>query len=82
MIGKDIMLFLLITIRLLQDTQQNENNTLSWEFTPKKNKIYFSYYIPFSLSKNYKLTSKLSKRSGVKKKHFGKSPLKNKIREY
>ena len=56
-----------------------KNNTLSWEFTPKKNKIYFSYYVPYSLSKNYKLTSKLSKRSGVKKSILGKSPLKNKI---
>ena len=56
-----------------------KNNTLSWEFTPKKNKIYFSYYVPYSLSRNYKLTSRLSKRKGVKKSLLGKSPLKNKI---
>ena len=56
-----------------------KNNTLSWEFTPKKNKVYFSYYVPYCLSRNYKLTSKLSKRSGVKKSILGKSPLKNKI---
>ena len=56
-----------------------KNKTLSWEFTPKKNKIYFSYYVPYSLSRNYKLTSKLSKRRGVKKSILGKSPLKNKI---
>lgn len=56
-----------------------KNNTLSWEFTPKKNKVYFSYYVPYCLSRNYKLTSKLSKRPGVKKSILGKSPLKNKI---
>jgi len=56
-----------------------KNNTLSWEFTPKKNKVYFSYYVPYCLSRNYKLTSKLSKRSGIKKSILGKSPLKNKI---
>jgi len=56
-----------------------KNNTLSWEFTPKKNKVYFSYYVPYCLSRNYKLTSKLSKRSCVKKSILGESPLKNKI---
>jgi|UniRef100_A0A6C0IQ12 hypothetical protein len=56
-----------------------KNNTLSWEFTPKKNNVCFSYYVPYCLSRNYKLTDKLSKRKAVKKSILGLSLLKNKI---
>ncbi len=55
------------------------NNTLCWEITPKKQTIYFSYYVPYCRTRSYKLVNQISKKAGVKKKTLGYSPLRNKI---
>lgn len=61
-------------------TKFNEKrNYISWEFKPKKNKIWFSYYIPYSRKRVYDLNHKLSKRKNVSKIILGKSSLNNKI---
>ena len=60
-------------------TLNEKQNYITWNFTPKKNKIWFSYYIPYSRKRVYDLNHKLSKRKNVNKIILGKSSLNNKI---
>ena len=61
-------------------TKLNEKkNCISWEFKPKKNKIWFSYYVPYSRKRVYNLNSKIAKRKGVSKIILGRTSLNNKI---
>ena len=61
-------------------TKLNEKqNYITWNFTPKKNKIWFSYYVPYSRDRVYKLNKKISKRNDVTKIILGKTSLNNKI---
>ena len=60
-------------------TLNEKQNYITWNFTPKKNKIWFSYYVPYSRDRVYKLNKKISNRNDVSKIILGKTSLNNKI---
>jgi hypothetical protein len=69
-------------------TCKNKHNTfinkstheVNWKFKPKKNIIWFAYYVPYPLERIYKLGNSLSKKSFIKQKIIGYSNLKKPIK--
>jgi hypothetical protein len=58
----------------------NENKKyISWNFISKKKDVWFSYYVPYSRNRVYKLNKKISNNKNVTKIILGKTSLKNKI---
>jgi len=53
---------------------------VNWKIKPKKNIIWFAYYVPYPLERIYKLGNSLSKKSFIKQKIIGYSDLKKPIK--
>lgn len=56
-----------------------KKNYITWDFISKKKDVWFSYYIPYSRNRVYKLNKKISRNKNVTKIIIGKTTLKNKI---
>lgn len=56
-----------------------KKNYISWNFISKKKEVWFSYYVPYSRNRVYKLNKKISNNKNVTKIILGKTSLKNKI---
>ena len=52
---------------------------ITWDFVSKKKEVWFSYYVPYSRNRVYKLNKKISNNKNVTKIILGKTSLKNKI---
>ena len=71
-----------------KSTQKNKRKTcknkstheVNWKIKPKKNIIWFAYYVPYPLERIYKLGNFLSKKSFIKQKIIGYSDLKKPIK--
>lgn len=56
-----------------------QKNSFIWDFTSKKNNIWFAYYVPYTTKRKNSLMNGLKRKSKVKYKVLGFTPLRRKI---
>lgn len=52
-----------------------KTNNILWDFTPKKNTVYFAYYVPYTIKRKNKLIKQMKKKPYTSHRVLGASPL-------
>ena len=52
-----------------------KRNNILWDFTPKKNIVYFAYYVPYTIKRKNKLIKQMKKKPYTTHRILGASPL-------